>query len=225
MFYPRCLPLKATYNHYGSLEDIEMNLNSEIILAQLQSDVITGRGALTKNHSLEEFIDLAAQNLLEVKNGYKKDSVYVGLYLVHEHVFQALVKTQSKTKNRDREFGAWLIDRANLFTEKHGTELFKLMMDAGIGGLRASLCPHSSDVRFYNQWLVDEILAGRVVTDTEEFKDFLKEVEEFQLFCRAMSEGRIGWMPQCGKGSQNDSLKVHKAIGKAVNAYKWAKEE
>lgn len=229
VFAPRCLPLKATYNDYGSIENIEGGLNAQIVLAQFQTDLMEfpkGEHSIpveiSKNMSLYELIDAIERDAVTVYD-YSREATPVGLFLVHEAVYQALINT--KYDECDLAYFQKQAYKQVDQIEEYVSLIEKGTVDDRVKAFAQDVYATTDcfgflpSIFFYKHWLRAKATADETFLDSGEFKTLVQDMAEFAKFSHEMSCARIAWMPQCGKGSQDDNTHGHKAIAEAVLAY------
>ncbi len=108
IFYPRLLPIRGTYDDYGGVENLE-GLAPAVAHAQFQTDLMEfpkGRfdtpPEINKSMPIEGILKAVERGSVTIY-GIGRGSAPVGLWLVHENIYQAVVDTPSADRWGERE--------------------------------------------------------------------------------------------------------------------------
>lgn len=256
--YPMTLGFKAEYNDYGGVEKIEESFVTELLWNQYKD---TEKFYLYRNYKagggfedqrrdikfegLEGFInDVVERDHLYLDrslpiSGAERDKHAVGLFMVHEPIYQACLEMFQKQTARALEEAPKYLEvlkerlskkgevgffAIHSFTssalvpepeEKEWDRIFPWIWHTQSYDAKSALEP-------YRQAFIDAIVAE----DQQRIEAILKAQAEFYAFCCAMEQLRKGWVPQAGKGSQSEGYdlqgKLILAMEDIINAWvKW----
>ena len=154
----------------------------------------------------------------------------VGLWMCHEWAFQAAIHAAK----------SWRGDTLATLQRSVSSHLRRLETAAGITRM-LEFCddltllgpkedgsvnlaewfkdpPFCRGLEFYQNQMSVQLNSGEPESEIN-VSNLLWDCTEFFALQLAMMQARIAWMPQSGKGSQDDSIHVHDALAKAVRAY------
>lgn len=170
----------------------------------------------------------------------------VATWMVREDIFQAMINAKLEGRWSDPDDKRFNIEqyykdaeeyRSELRAEADKDALMNEVMKTGGGtaadryafirsytnrnsenALRRSLYspPFENGLDFYDEWLIDCVHNKLIDPDDDKVKSLLREIAEFAFFCFVKDAMRVAWMPQCGKGSQDDRMSVHAAVAEQV---------
>lgn len=158
-----------------------------------------------------------------------------GFIMVHEDVYQAMLKYDPVDAHHEE--GGYLYKKRSEILEADmrefyhdglqaakdlkdsNTKLKKLLMFGGTKNHWNSFAhssmhadpPFCKGISYYWDFLKEKMEAG-VPYDNSEVQAVAKGLIDFTKFTWAMSHARRAWMPQAGKGSQNNETDIHKII-------------
>lgn len=240
LYIPLTWSFKGEYDDYGSMENIENDLNTKAIIKYFNSSL--SKGDFKHAHKAK------LKNMTDVLNLILADGSKYALMMVIESVFVRTIAgfndslegntyRQSALRNNileDLKLAKEYLHKSNL-----RNALGKLKVDSSEGKLTAILNslnmtpwprrPGSqsfemSAAEAFSSRSREELIANdfsmMAFKDMLSHKDApLEDMADHYAFCIIMSDARRIWMPQCGNGSQTDQYRLHRVIAEASIAH------
>jgi len=209
--------VKGKYNDYGMVEDIVPTTGSELLLKYFKKE--------------DDCVDLEKM----LRRIERSEIDKYGIMIVLEEVYQALVqfnpiiydhRGKPSLYKPIREYFRVAFDRWwKEFYEKFGrTDVSKV--DSMVVTFN---CPEVFHHEFGRDDLTElyrKFFIQRMEEQSDEgVAEAANDLIEFRLFENAMNYARKQWIPQCGKGSQQDETAVYRVINKVVGEICDAKEK
>jgi len=256
-FRPWFFPVTADYNDYGSIENIKKDWNSEFMLKTFRKWLMEGKVRILghdeaeinspdikKFKTLDDVFDcvergaLLYKHLGEKLNAQKtawepqEDELRIGIFMVLDHVFDALVAESNRFLNlkensyyntddvENEEKFVEAVTKVRLMTaQTEQSELKRVMysipIDMLLGGL---IVMYSIPIDMLLGGLIEEHYALQhyksilFAPDKVTVGDFISKLNETRRIGTAMSYLRKIWIPQTGRGSQSEELSFNKAL-------------
>ncbi len=204
LWAPRCLPLRGTYDDYGRVK-----LNGHPVN-------IIGANILQEhfNLNINAFLNRS-------RNPLKVDKKAAGCVMIHEDIYSALTENSDYAGALD-----WLKTTAEFVasTTVDSRMMVLRMVSNGIysqeppSDFERSLGWLDRSSKFYPELIAEKLSEGTSPEDPSLIV-LAKELAEFVTFSLWLSTSRTHWAPQCGSGSQNDSVEGQVALANAVLAH------
>jgi hypothetical protein len=197
--------------------------------------------------SLDKMKEGKYEPLDESPHPEDRDQRPFGLMFVHEDVYQAMINYdpidahhtdegylyRPRSKILEDDMREWynkgLEACKDLSSLRNDKRFRSMMMDAAASHWNAfnsfrSDPPFCKGVSYYYDFLREKMQAG-VPYEDPEVQTVAKGLIEFTKFTWAMGESRRAWMPQSGKGSQNNETEIHKILAGTVIAVSAARDK
>jgi len=257
VFFPRTIPVKGEYNDYGGIEALEDGLNVQVIHDQMQLDLDEyPRGQfdlpveIKKDMPVADLLRAIERGGVTVSDrsnraiglrGFAHSPL--GLWMVREDIYQAMLESKIEDrwggspltlKRFKKGIQDFLKDISGLKNRDEETLRFINLENRGSTNpfrWAMSSPPLQRGTDFYSSWITEKIVSGELKADDPKLIDLLDQIAEFGFFQTAMNSMRVGWMPQPGAGSQDDTVSVHAAVAKQtlrtieLMRAEWAEEE
>jgi hypothetical protein len=236
LWTPLGIPVQGEYDDYGSIENFKEGLDTKALLSRIKENWIPFEREYEKVPPLDK-MDLGSA-LHWIERGYAKQKVIgkeqsLGAMMVLEEVYQAMISydfvTAHHTKNGyvylpyseilKRDMEEWYQDTYQTYKDLEGID------DDPVSQMQALLNMARSDRFFgymdsglkeYSKELTDLAKDGKKFTD-KKVQKLAQSVIEMKRFSSALMAARKMWVPQSGKGSQDENLDIHKVIAKTVD--------
>jgi hypothetical protein len=149
--------------------------------------------------------------------------VPVGLWMCHEFAWRVTLDAYWSRNGWDRK-GMRRMGREYLEQLKTSRpppdEIEALMRRMGAGhrftGLVGRDKPFSRGLGYYFQHIERKVWDGELDPEDPRLKKLVLDLADMAVFQSALSNLRLAWMPQAGKGSQCDSVLIHASLANAV---------
>lgn len=159
----------------------------------------------------------------------------LGLWMCHEGAYQAALEglkvltygppvgyvTRASLRERGRKFAAKLLE-VSKDLQGHLHALYTSLSMPGERDWLLSDPPFIRGIQFYVSEILGLFSKG---TSLEKILPLVEEISDFSTLQIAMSRGRIAWMPQTGKGSQDDETGIHVALAKFTRQWVTAQNK
>lgn len=200
VWFPHFLPLKGLYDDYGGITEVERDFNSTIVEHTLRKHVVetpdNRRCPVKKDGTFEDLLGWIERGEVQLKDRVFGGSMRLGLMLVHESAFQFVVGLGEDIGHRlsPLVYGTYKLDYVDTNSYVYAVALHDL-------DYRHCFMP--SMVKHLPAERHEEFYTG---TKTGPELDELKALTfDHAKFAFGMSKLRKGFMPQAGKGSQDEN--------------------
>ena len=227
-FHPLSWSFRGTYNDYGSMK-VKRDANTEAMLTYFNEEIKAGKILKQKDKTKppKNFKNFGSV-LRTIERGNTK--MPFAFIMVHEAVFQAMIK--GIEKSNDRRSGYERISlRRDLLDIKNAlkkVELYEMAEKLGVTRdreytaldfARSTVCQSASRLLAdHGNNTVDQMFALDHVNKLLSRSDdgTIDNIIDHMQFCVGMNMTRRQWIIQSGAGSQSESYDVHKALAAAA---------
>jgi hypothetical protein len=139
IFFPRTLPFRGVYNDYGGIENVDGELHKRIIQEQFSVDLVEQEEgelslppAVRKDMTFDELLNCIQHDAVVVVGGigYDPQRVPVGLWMVREDIYQAILASKLTGRWGGRSYTrAYFKEKAHAFLENLGASYGKRLLD------------------------------------------------------------------------------------------------
>lgn len=232
---PAFLPIRGTYDEYGRIENIVKDWNTDYIIQYLKQhctemevgenrfhDRAVSRETMNLTTAQEAMTDgrLELPGLWIGEGMPKNVPCRVGLMFVHADIWDQMVS---------RTIGSYYEQSCKKFTKKYLDQLTdrdELIKSFGDDELKTSLALFHLRSEFRG---IAEITARSIkqymLDHTLPNAELAARFAELEMACVTMDRLRRSWLPQTGKGSQDDDRDTMRALAKAVESVYCAREK
>lgn len=244
---PLGAPVQGTYDDYGGIEDIVHNQDTELLLSRIKEGFVPFEDKYEKISTVEEMTLEDALSYIERDNGkYKLPAMHeqtLGVMFVHEDVYQSMINFD----HIEADFGdknyfykplsqiyksqleKWYVDTAQQYAEALKekdpvTSVALMRMQMILMDVSFFHDYHENGLKYYKNALL-ELAKQNAPYENEKVQLLSNSVINILRFSNAMSMARKSWMPQSGKGSQENSLEIYQAIMSGANKVIAARRE
>lgn len=193
---PINLPIKADYNDYGSIEKFDEN-----------SLAVSHVKTMFKKRDFGTILERIRDDALYVKSyRYGQRDVGVGLVMIHEDIYNAVVQKISKD---DKEL-----------QKKDIENRIKWLLNLKEGPIRQTehyIMP--GHLSYDTRGGVDELVEIIYTSDKDKNKimeDAVDSLSERIIFNNSLQLLRKTWVPSCGKGSQQNQIRPYLILMEAM---------
>jgi hypothetical protein len=227
---PMFLPISGEYNDYGSIQNINKDWNYNIIENYLKNtlgSVIAIQDDLITDWTLEYIIKGIERGKLTNFKNDKNELVNMSFVMIREDIWDHIVKNYVGDFNDydnqkyhisckewcENEFKKCFYVDEEIIQSMRDNNIDEIKINEQILRLQFRNNIFSNDeFRLksnieYNNWIHN---------DKCDKDDVLKQLFEYISVSSYMSETRIGWMIQCGSGSQNQDWELHKLLANKI---------
>lgn len=233
---PMSAAISGTYNDYGSIENIVENNCTELFLDNLKNIWIKfERDYETvsdlKDMKLSEALHWIERGYLKVKRSYKNS--LVSQMMVLEPIYQSMIKVDPVVSHHNYDTKSYTYKPYSHVIEADIKEWYlnELKISSLVEQLTAEVANLLSNYdnsflgvqTFNNDALVlyrkelGKLAKQKIDYDDSAVQNLVNAIVEFSLFSRSFCDMRKMWIPQTGKGSQNNELNTYKVVNKTVN--------
>jgi hypothetical protein len=260
---PSFVPVRAKYNDYGSVEDLdESNLHFKFWLKYLDSRLIEipqGKNPYhdppaKKGMTSEELFDVLQEGRLVLKPDHysqDKSNIPVCQTMIREDVYQHLLSMQYKGQwwpRAETLSGQTIYDDAIKFYDSEEWKPWELKVKSLVEGWTPETLSdfHGLDMgrnvdnnyteefigdsgeqlKTYKSYIAKRLCLEPSWKETQEFKDFLRDLCDWMYVGNMHDALRLTWHPGTGCGSQASNLAIasdfHVGMGKIARKVKKA---
>ena len=247
---PFALPIYGIYNDYGSIEDVTEGWNTEWIINSLKKYMIEKPLGSNKYHdvaiskndlSIENLLDWIHESRVEVK-GIRENNP-LGFMMVHawawEHLsngkptwndddplekviqdgreYYLAMQKLAATSEQDNSLAQWRRSNGNVIDDHHNA--FYALGESGCRLDSYSMVRYG--IRPYHKLFDAYAMAGHSVDDGL-VMDLITEMSKYLCFHTNMEALRKTYMPQAGKGHQNQDYDRFIRLNEVAN--KWMRK-
>lgn len=227
-------PIQGEYDDYGSIDPIIMDDSAKMIEDTLQASWIPPESKgewekIPEKFELSDYLNFIERDRAKIKGRYEEQ--HLGLMFVLEDVYQAMINFDPIESHHNYESRGYIYmpfsEGIKLEFEKWYLNQLKLMKEYNtykdtIEAKSVELLAEMSDFRLFNSLKENGLrpfkkvlrnLAKRgLAWEDVEVQNVATEVINMQKFDIAMSRARKQWMPQSGKGGQQNESDIYQAI-------------
>lgn len=211
--------VSGCYDDYGGIEDFHDTWWSEAMLAHLNPQIVgNDKDEVSPPLDLPSFLEHLERDRLELRDG-----TALGMFMAHEFAHKIAISEAPGLGEWEEDTSAEAIAAdgeliSKFFDSKEWSRSltdFRKVPKRGRHG--------------FNRFATSLTLAGmsredfspfaaalEAASDPKERAARIADLSEFFSFRHAMADLRIGWAPQCGKGSQDQNDRKRKALAEAV---------
>lgn len=231
-------PIQGEYDDYGGIENIVHDDDAKLTFNRIMEGWVEpevehewDKVPEAKDLTLEDVIHLIERDRAKFHPKTRSEQ-HLGLMMVHEEVYQAMINHNPVDAHhyckghyrympiRDmltRELKEWYNGQLDLQKLKANSakeeELFRLISDLSDGRFFSGYKEDGMRV-FKNSFMA--LAKEQLSFDHERVQKVAASALDLSVFNRGMYLARKQWMPQSGKGGQNNDLDIYRAITKAA---------
>jgi len=230
--------IQGTYDDYGGVENIVMDDSARMVEAKIAS----GWVPLTKKHEwddvpekleLSDYLNYIERDRGKFKSEGRQEQ-HLGLMFVLEDVYQAMINFDSieahhnwtahtyqykpMSEGLKLDLQEWYEAKLELFKPRLSKDidhLYEMMSELDLGGGRLFSDFRDNGIKIFKKPLLN-CAKEQISFQNEKVQKLVSDALDMLRFEIAMSRARKQWMPQSGKGSQNNELDIYKAINAAA---------
>lgn len=242
------VPYKATHQWEKDVNPADLNVYTVMEETERNRAKVYDGDSPTRQKRMQEWMERAQEGKWEPydesEHPEDRDQRPFGLMFVHEEVYQTMINYdpidahhtdggylyRPRSKILEDDMREWYNGGLEAAKELGKTKLRLkgLLLDSvshwnSFSSLRSDP-PFCKGISYYYEFLHKKMEEG-VPYEDPEVQTVAKGLIEYTKFTWAMSESRRAWMPQSGKGSQNNETEIHKALAGTVIAVSAARDK